>query len=377
MKILILTVTAGGGHNSTAEALRSRFEKRGAEAVVLDTYGAISRPIKWIIAKGYLFVAERMKRIYAGGYRLGEKRKGNSYRGSAMRFLNRIMSKNIRKYIDSYQPDAIVYTHVFCGGILDVIRQRRGLKAKTVGVVTDFLLHPYWEETLRMDYIVTANELLEPSARLKGYRPEQILPFGIPIKEKFEHCIPKEQARRMLGLDVNTRTVMIMSGSMGYSNLIDTVKILDRIDVDMQIICVCGSNEKAKKQIDELKTSKKILNFGFADNVDVLMDASDCLITKPGGLTSSEALAKRLPMIICDPSPGQEDRNSEFLQNNGVAMRVSDTYSVAYAIYQLFRHERRLELMREAIDMIRKPDSTRRVCEFTVNLIEQSREAES
>ena len=368
MKVLILSVTAGGGHNSTAKALKNALEKKGAEVSILDMYGAISLPIKWIIAKGYLISAKKLRGLYSFFYRVAEKRRANSYKISTSRIANRMMSKNIRKYIEDYDPDVIIFTHVFCGGILDVIKQRHGLKAKTVGIVTDFVMHPYWEETLRLDYIVTANELMLPSAVHKGFRKEQILPFGIPIQEKFSHSVSKEEARISLGLDKEKRTILLMSGSMGYSNIAKTVRAIDALDMDLQIICVCGSNEKAKEQIDNLHLKSKLLNYGFVNNVDVLMDAADCIITKPGGLTTSESLAKRLPMIICNPIPGQEDRNSEFLQNNGVAMKVSDTYSLAYAVFQLFYNPRKIELIQESIDMIRKPDSSEKVSEFVMQL---------
>lgn len=366
MKVLILTVTAGGGHNATASALKEEFELMGADVDVLDMYGAIGRPMKWLISKGYLISAERLKKIYAMFYRMFEKRHANSYKASTTRITNRLMSKNIRKYIEEYDPDAIVFTHVFCGGMLDVIKQKHHFRAKTFGIVTDFVMHPFWEEALRIDYIITANELMYPAAIHKGFLPSQIKPFGIPIKEKFTVSEDKSEARLKLGLNKDKRTVLFMGGSMGYGNVYKTVKHLDALEADIQIICVCGNNKKAKARIDGMKTAKRILNFGYVDNIDLLMDASDCIVSKPGGLTTSEAMAKRLPMIIFNPIPGQEERNAEFLQNNGVAMKVSDTYSMAYAIFQFFYSERKAELMKEAIDLIRKPDATKDVCRFVM-----------
>ena len=106
------------------------------------------------------------------------------------------------------------------------------------------------------------------------------------------------------------------------------------------------------------------MNFGFVDNIDLLMDASDCIISKPGGLTTSEALAKRLPIIIVNPIPGQEERNTEFLVNNGVAIAVSSTFPVTEAVFQLFTNPKRIEIMKQSIDLISKPNSTEMVCDF-------------
>jgi len=206
-------------------------------------------------------------------------------------------------------------------------------------------------------------------ARRKGFEKTQVLPFGMPIHPKFSECgLPKEQARTELGLDPNKRTVLLMSGSMGYGNIKQTVLTLDRLPIDFQLITVCGNNTEAKAGIDAMKTRKRVLNLGFVDNVEKLMDASDCIISKPGGLTTSEALAKGLPMIIVDPIPGQEDRNTEFLTNNGVAMSVTSTSTLDDIMYQMLADPRRMELMRESIKMLAKPNSTRDICEFVKEL---------
>jgi len=119
-----------------------------------------------------------------------------------------------------------------------------------------------------------------------------------------------------------------------------------------------------------MRTKKRILNLGYVNYVDKLMDASDCIISKPGGLTTSEAMAKRLPMIIVDPIPGQEDRNTEFLTNNGAAMAVTATTPLDEIMYQLFADPRRVEVMRSAIDILAKPNSTRDICEFAKSISE-------
>ena len=105
---------------------------------------------------------------------------------------------------------------------------------------------------------------------------------------------------------------------MGYGDLESSIMDLDMVDMDFQIISVCGNNKTLKKKIDQLVLRKRIYNFGFVDNIDIIMDAADCIITKPGGLTTSESLAKRIPMILINPIPGQEERNMEFLLNNGL-----------------------------------------------------------
>ncbi len=373
MKVLVMTVTAGEGHNTTAKSIAASLEKLGAETMVVDTCRAINPLFYHFIAKGYLLaVSPALAPVYAFGYGSLENRRKNAYRHSMTRFLYSRMRKKIRKIIESFQPDVIVYTHVFAGIALDVIRQKDGLLPKTVGIVTDFAMHPYWEEALRSDYVVVANDLVIPAAERKGFRKEQILPIGIPIRESFADATPKATARRELSLDPDKPTLLLMGGSMGHGHLVKRLLALDRLPVDLQIIVICGNNKKAKRKIDQLKTEKPLLVFGFTDKVSLCMDAADCIVSKPGGLTTSESLAKRLPMVICDPIPGQEDRNEAFLVNNGAAVAMMKGYDLSMAILQLFSHESRLSAMHSCIDYIRRPYATRELCELVLRLARET-----
>ena len=187
--------------------------------------------------------------------------------------------------------------------------------------------------------------------------------------------MPKQEAREALGLDPSLPTLLLMGGSMGYGTLAETIKDIDALDTPLQVICVCGRNEKAKAEIDAMQFQKKVLSFGFTDQISLLMDASDAIVSKPGGLTTSEALAKRLPMIICNPIPGQEDRNAEFLLNSGVALKVSKHSSLSDVVYQLFHDPTRVELMKQNIDLIRRPNATRDLVDAVFSLVAE-KEAE-
>ena len=163
-----------------------------------------------------------------------------------------------------------------------------------------------------------------------------------------------------------------MGGSMGYGNMAENVRKIDALDVDrdFQLIVVCGNNAEMKAEIDEIaKTARhKMLVTGFVKTIPQMMDASDCIITKPGGLTTSEALAKRLPMIIANPIPGQEERNAEFLLNNGCALATSKTCPIDECIYQLLMSDVRLQAMQECIGAIAKPGSAETLGQFLEDL---------
>ncbi len=369
MRVLILSITAGGGHNSTAQAIKSRLDAQGIECRVLDTFEYISKPLAKTVSEGYLFITAKAKTAFEEGYRLAEKRRQRTPEEASMSRANaKILGRKLRRYITIYDPDVIVYTHIFAGIMLDVIKVEHGLRAKVVGILTDFVFHPYFEEAVHLDYVVTASEQLLYQARRKGYRDEQILPMGIPVNPKFAVLGDKAATRASLGLDPDKTTLLLMGGSMGYGNLAETVNTLYGIDADFQLIAVCGSNEKAKAELDALEKVKPTLVFGWSREVDRLMDAADIIITKPGGLTTSESLAKRLPMIIVNPIPGQEERNTEFLLNQGAALAVTETFPLDEAVWTLLASPARVAEMHTAIDRIRHPNAAEDIVHFVTML---------
>lgn len=373
MKILIMSVTAGEGHNSTARAMRDYLVEHGAEAEILDTYGYVSPAVMRSINKTYLWLSAHAKDAYKVGYRLAEKRhvmRELEYTPAQIIQLPFVLE--IEKYLRSARPDAIIFTHPFSGLILDMLKHDGKVHVPTVGILTDFTFHPYWEDCTHNDYVVLPSAALRFQAYRKGFTQKQILPLGIPIHPKFSQSQPKEEARAALGLDPTMATLLLMGGSMGYGDMAQSLQKLDEVDAgrDFQIICVCGNNAHAKEEIDHLTTRRRVLNLGFIDYVERLMDAADCIVTKPGGLTTSEALAKRLPMIIVNPIPGQEARNAEFLLNSGAAVAVNKMCTVEELVCRLFESEARMRAMEMCIDELRHPHSTRDVCEFVMHLCE-------
>ncbi len=165
----------------------------------------------------------------------------------------------------------------------------------------------------------------------------------------------------------------MMGGSMGYANNRKTIERLSLIKIPFQLLVVCGNNKKGYNQLlsqmEEYEGPCTIHPYGFVDNVDVMMSASDCIITKPGGLTVSEALARHLPMLLVDPIPGHEERNVEFLLNNGMALAVTKTFPVDEAVYNLFKNPGRIDQIREVMAMTAHPDATEQLVDFVLKNI--------
>jgi len=366
MKALIFTVTAGQGHNQVAKVLCDSLNEAGIETFSVDAFEYITPVLKETISQGYIMSTKRLPKIYGKGYRFLEKRDEDSFDSVVVKLLSGILAKKLIKFVKSFAPDVIICTHVFASIMVSSVANRLDTGIKTVGIITDFTMHPYWEDS-NLDYYITATELLNNQAEKKGILKEEIVPIGIPIAPKFAKKMSKEEARRELSIE-NKKTILVMSGSMGYGKIARMIRELDMSDLDFQIVSVCGYNERLKRRIDGMRFNHRIYNFGFSDKIDLFMDAADCIVTKPGGLTTSEALAKGLPMIMANPIPGQEDRNVEFLLNNGAALKISSTFPIDEALFQLFGNRTRFDNMKEIISVLGKPNATRDFVDFILSL---------
>lgn len=370
-KVLLLSVTAGQGHNSTAQAIANYLKDNDVECFTLDTYKHINTILGTTIDKGYNITTSHAPTAYRYAYRAFEMKR-KSGKMSLPYFINSIFAKKLSEYIINYNPDVIVCTHSFTAALCSVLKEHGKLKCKTIGIVTDYTIHPFWEDSGSIDYYVLANELLYNQAVKKGLSSEKLLPYGIPIRPAFSEKLEKKEARTKLGINTDKFTILVMGGGTGYGKIDRIVSSVDKLhNLDFQILAVCGKNVRMKKKVERLRTKNDLHIYGFVDNINIMMDAADCIITKPGGLTTSEALAKRLPIIMINPIPGQEDRNVEFLLNNGLAMLVSKTFPVDECIYELFQNPKRLELMSKIIEMIGKPTATKDLCEFIINILNE------
>lgn len=370
MKVLIISVKTGYGHHSTARALIDYLTEKGVTCEMLDTFECINPMLADSIDNGYLFSTKYIPDIYGKAYDMLDRRDEKWGKNSIVDLMSKLVTHKLKDYVADFAPDVIVGTHSYACMLMTYLREKEIVDCPMLGILTDFTVHPFWEST-EVDYYVTADALLENQMRKKGIPAEKLLPFGIPIRSGFSEKISKQEARAMLGIEDKT-TLLVMMGSMGFGNVIKDLRSIDALEEDFQILCVCGKNSKMKSEIEEIEWNKKVIPFGFVDNVDVMMDAADLIVTKPGGLTTSEFLAKNLPAVIMNPIRGQEDRNTEFLVNNGAAIMVTETFPLEEALFELLKSPCRIKLLEESVKYLGKPDSTKNVCEFIIKLAEKS-----
>lgn len=360
-KVLIMSVKAGYGHHSTGQAIKDYFNKNNIECEMLDVFGYISSFLGESINDGYMMLTKYLPEIYGGVYgKLAKNTKEKEH--SPIVATGKMVANKIKEYVLNYDADVVIGTHSYACMLMSYLKKKEIITCPTYGVITDFMFHPLWENA-KLDYYVTPDKLLNNQAMKKGIPEDKILPFGIPIKEKFSVKIDKAEARKMLNIE-DKPTVLVMMGSMGFGNIDAEIERIMMVESDFQILCVCGTNEKMKSSLQEMEWKKDIYIYGFVDNIDVMMDASDLIITKPGGLTTSELMAKGLPALYVNPIPGQEDRNMEFLVNCGAGMMINKEFTLDEALYQVMNNPWRCEVMKKSIEYLGKPYATRDLCEF-------------
>jgi processive 1,2-diacylglycerol beta-glucosyltransferase len=224
-------------------------------------------------------------------------------------------------------------------------------------VITDFGVHAYWYHD-EVDLYLVGHEDIKQEMVRRGISEDRIRVTGIPISPKFGETSDPASNRQRLRLDPNKKTILLMGGSRGLGSLSEVVQNLKTIPLDFQTIVVCGRNKKVHKQIMQQTSGlKEFKVFGYIKDLSWVMGAADILISKPGGLTTSEALAKQLPMVLTDPIPGQEERNVQFLTRHHVARVARTKEDLIHIVSDLFRHPKKLQAMRHRAKFLSKPFS--------------------
>jgi processive 1,2-diacylglycerol beta-glucosyltransferase len=372
MKALILSISTGQGHHAVGHSLEGELKKRGIETSFIDAYEYASPALAKVISKGYLASTKYVPTIVASKvYDLTQRKNTPSSKASPVKWINYALARELQKYVTLFNPDIIISTHVLSAMLSEVIIGRERTGAVTCGIVTDFTAHPMWQNARSLDCIITPSVLLEYQMLKKGIKEEKLFALGIPLKPVFSE-VPavKAEARRKIGLDSEMHTILIMGGSMGHGKIAAAIQRIDRLKLPLQVIAVCGNNQRLFKRINGRKYKKTVKVYGWTDKVAELMDAADAIITKPGGITTSESLAKGLPIIMQDPIAGHEERNAEFLQNNGLAFYITKSFPAEEAVFSMFRNPKRLAAMKNMVEVFAKPNSTRDICDLLIKMSE-------
>lgn len=369
-KILIIYVSAGGGHRSASLAISKACElhKDISSVKVIDALDYTNPTYKKLYLSTYLNLVKYSPEFWGYLYRKSDKYKRKPSLVNLQKSLDNISFRKLEDFIIKFNPDIIIGTHYLPLQIGSKLKNKIG--ALLAGVVTDFTAHSLWYQKNVNIYFVANSEVMREINRL-GQPISQVKITGIPIDLKFLEQIDKNIIRKELGLKKDISVLLLLSGGYGVGPIKDFIVSINKSGLPVQMITVIGQNEKLTKEIRKISGSNNKV-FGFVTNINELMDASDIIATKPGGLTSSEILAKHKPMIILDPIPGQEQRNCEYLLEQGTAVRLHDPADAPHKIRELIGNKQKLINMSINAQRIAKPNASKEIIKEILEYCENS-----
>ncbi|MFZ6847872.1 MGDG synthase family glycosyltransferase [Undibacterium sp. RuRC25W] len=369
-RILLLSVSAGAGHQRAAEAIHISALQRSEDLEVchLDVMDFVTAGFRKIYTDFYIKLINKAPTLWGYLYHATNDAQPDSTMEKLRRSAERLNARPLLRAIAEFTPDAIICTHFLPAEMLSRLIYKKRLHCPVWVQVTDFDLHRMWIHEHMSGYFA-ANEEIAQRMRLSGI-PEQLIHItGIPVMPTFTRQPTRQICATEIGLDPAKPTVLLMGGGAGLGGLDQVAQRLLALKVDFQLIVLAGKNLSALKALQAmmLELPGRLVALGFSDQVERLMACSDLVITKPGGLTTSECLAMGLPMIVNSPIPGQEERNADYLLEQGVALKAYDDLSLAYRLELLLSNPKKLQTMRAAAIALGKPNAAADVVSFVLN----------
>lgn len=344
-RVLLLSAPFGTGHMQAARAIAEACREMNPWCETEPVN--VSNPALSLIASGYMALLRRAPSAYRSLYQapLG---------GGTRRLINSLLRPTVQREIARVKPDAVLATHPFPGSAAAYLRRNGLLSAPLAVAVTDFVPHPLWVHE-GVDRYFVASEQSASRLQALGVAPDRISVSGIPIRSDFAGLPrPRPTAHR---------EILVMGGGCGLGPLVEAVRSLSQLPhCAMRVMVVCGHNEPLRGELQDLfHNDPRVEILGFTPKIPALMAKADLLVTKPGGITCSEAMACELPMLLLRPLPGHEEENAAYLTETGAATLVDENQVGRFAASLLFAAPARLALMREAARLAGTPQSARQI----------------
>ena len=350
--VLFCTASVGSGHNRAAEAVACQFKHS-------QTVDVLCHVPKWFVRmyrNGYFFAVKHFPKIVGWCYNSSDGR-GGPFSG-IVACAEDWVTKKFRKEVLNRNPSIVVSTHFLTSGVLGRMRLRGELRVPMVTVVTDDHPHTIWLHG-GADCICVANHTAATTAIKQGCLPSKICVTGIPIHPQFE-TLKSESSE--------TPTVLVSGGGAGIGEIENTVRSLVAIQHTVNIFVVCGNNEKLKASLSAVKCGRLRI-VGYTDYMHLLMQRADLLVCKPGGLTTTEAIASGLPMVLMRPIPGQEERNARVLVESGAAVLALTPTETAKTVHSILSSPQAIARMRASTRALAVSHSALNVAEQVQRLL--------
>lgn len=372
MEALILSCGTGGGHNMAGKAVADELKNRGHTVTFMDPYQLVGKNTADHVGNLYIKLVQRSPKVFGWFYSMGESYRKFSIH-SPVYWANGKVAAAMQQYLDEHHYDCIIMTHMFPAHILAHLKNSMALP-KTVLVATDYTCIPFMEET-DCDYYVVPAPDLSGEFSSKGIPIEKILPYGIPVGRDFTAKYGKDEARARLGLLSGEKYILLSGGSIGAGQMAETVMVLERFlreNKDCHLLILCGKNRNLYRRLNrKYACHAQIQVMESTPQMADYMKACDLFITKPGGLSSTEAAACGIPLIHISPIPGCEQQNADYFVEHGMSVFVGNPEKELLSAVHTLRQGSSFYSMASAQRCCVNPYATEKLCDFmeqTINL---------
>lgn len=385
-RVLILSANVGAGHTRAAEAIDVVLKNQHPqiETLIVDAYRYANAIIGKVAADGYIQMVKRWPKLYGYLYEAGRK----EARFLAFKnWIAQIVSQNFKPLIAEFNPSVIVCTHAFPCGIASVLKKETGIPI--MGVVTDYVVHPYWIYK-NIDTFTVATMEMKGTLETYGIEKEKVKITGIPIDPRFNLPESKEELCMRHNLDPSLPIVLLMGGGLGLGPMEKSLRAMRKVTHPIQVLIVAGTNRNLLRRLEayvkrlngahsfNLTNHKNLFKnvqvYSYIDFVHELMKVSNLVVTKPGGLTSTEAVVSEVPLLLIKPLPGQEERNSNWLVQKRVAVLVNKEKNIPRVIDELLLNPQKIERMKQKARAIKRPNAAYQVVQEIVNMLQKEDE---
>lgn len=386
MRVLILSCGTGGGHNAAASAMKEALESRGHSADVLNPYTLKTNKLAKIIDVVYVRLVQISPTLFGCVYKIGDAYRRLPWR-SPVYFVNAQMVPVMDKYLKENKYDAILMPHLFPAEMVTQMKAKGINLPPTIFVATDYVCTPFTEETNCDAYVIPSRHVRYDFLR-RGIPEEKIKSLGIPVRKEFAKKVSKGEARKELGLEEDTFYLLVSAGSMGAGGIVKTIKLLYRWckkqnkkfekkhknenenQRQTKLIIICGNNKVLYETLQKIVGDDDcVILTGFTKQMALYLKASDVCITKPGGLSSTEAAVANIPFIHAMAIPGCETRNLEFFESCGMSIGVKKTKGQLIRAVNRIQGKELCETMKLAQRKFVRPDSGMAICRLTEKMV--------
>ncbi len=359
MKFLILTCNTGGGHHSTAAAISEYLESQGMTCVTMDCLDFLSPAKAKLVSEGHVLLYRKAPKLFGVGYRFEENH------------VPRYMQLQCEACADEFYAavrqvgcDAVISVHVFPAMIMTAAVRQFGLTLPGYFVATDYTCSPGVACADMRAYFIPHRDLMEEFAQC-GVPKDRLVPTGIPVRSCFCRSLPQAEARQRLNLPEHGRLVLLASGSMGAGPVEELAQLLDQtMEPEDHLAVICGTNKKLLEKLQKDKLSGCVRLLGYTREMDLYMDAADLILTKAGGLTTTETVMKRLPVVYINAIPGLEVRNIDFMTAHDCAMTADTAEDLVALVCRLLQSPERLAAWRARLAQVFPDVAVERMYQF-------------